>query len=175
MSEADVRNENGFVAYEYATVPVSRDNLQAYKDCYRSFGWMPVDESFSPTGTIQLKMKRDRRLKNRMELGDLQRQAEGALEAIDKLETSKTSRASIVAYITGLGGAAFMAGATFSFLAGSIPLCVILAIPGFVGWGAAYLLYKRVAKKRSAQIAPLIDERYDTVYRVCEQASVLLA
>lgn len=174
MSETN-RSERNFVAYEYTTLQVQRNELQEYKDCYRNFGWLPVEEAIGLSGIVLLKLKRDRMLKNHAELGNLQRQAEAAFSAIGKLERTKTERASMVALGTGVLGTAFMAGSVFAVVAGNIPLCVVVGIPGLVGWGAAYLLYRKIMKSQIAQVSPLIDQQYEEIYRACEQASALLA
>lgn len=174
MSETN-HAEKTFVAYEYTTVQVRYDELQQYKDCYRSFGWIMVEQSDSLTGTVALKMKRDRSLKGNGDLNQLQRQAEAALSTIGKLEKGKAHRATIVALCVALLGTAFMAGAVFAVTAENILLCVVLGIPGFIGWGAAYALYRKVEHDQTVRTTPLIDQQYEELSQVCQQANVLLA
>lgn len=52
--------------------------------------------------------------------------------------------------ITGMVGTAFMAGATFAVTAREpmIWLCIVLAVPGFIGWVLPYFLYKKLQKRR---------------------------
>ena len=81
-------------------------------------------------------MKRDRKIINKMELTRLQRNFEAYVEEIRHLEKEKTSLPSIVAITTGIIGTAFIAGSTFAVTANPphIVLCILLAIPGFLGW-----------------------------------------
>ena len=167
--------ENSFVAYEYTTVNVKGSMASLYSDCYKNFGWTADGGgTYTAFGTA-IKFKRDRRIKNRAEVCELQRRCENALTAIEKLEASRNSRATSVSMAVGLVGTAFMAGSVFAVLAQNIALCVILAIPAFAGWGLGYLLYGRVKKSRAAYIAPQIDKQYEIIYEACEKASKLLA
>ena len=76
MSETKERNENSFVAYEYSTITVKRDIEPLYSDCYRNFGWIPMENreiSMIDADRVALRFKRDRKIKNRMEVHALQR------------------------------------------------------------------------------------------------------
>lgn len=76
----------------------------------------------------------------------------------------------------GILGTAFMAGSTFAVTADppQILLCIILAIPGFLGWIFPYFLYKRSVRKQTEKITPLIEEKYDEIYEICEKGNKLL-
>lgn len=59
-----------FTAYEYKEITVRNDKAPLYLDCYESFGWKQ-DENFPPLESgdkVTLKLKRDRRLVNKVEL-----------------------------------------------------------------------------------------------------------
>jgi len=71
-------------------------------------------------------------------------------------------------------GCAFMAGSVFAVTAGNILLCVILAVPGFLGWIVPYLLFRSISAKKTEAVTPLIDQKYDELYSVCEKANALL-
>lgn len=90
------------------------------------------------------------------------------------LESSKYIRASVVAYAVGISGTVFMAGSVFSITADKLIPCIVLAIPAFIGWGLPYFLYRGIMKKKTAQVTPLIDQKYDELYAVCEKANCLL-
>ena len=56
--------------YEYKEITVRNDKASLYLDCYESFGWKQ-DENFPPLESgdeVTLKLKRDRRLLNKVEL-----------------------------------------------------------------------------------------------------------
>ncbi|MBO5146132.1 MAG: hypothetical protein J6C19_11470 [Lachnospiraceae bacterium] len=93
------------------------------------------------------------------------------------LEKSKTSAATIYALIVGILGTAFMAGATFAVMAEAphVFLCILLAIPGFAGWILSYFVYKRMVRKQIKKATPLIEEKYDEIYEICEKGNRLLS
>lgn len=175
MSETTVRTP-GFIGYEYTEVTTQRKLESIYADSYPSFGWELEGSSTPPQGNtfIALRFKRDRKIRNKMELTRLQRQFDSGVDEIKALERAKVFRAAAVAYLVGVIGTAFMAGSVFCFLASHILPSVILAIPGFLGWVAPYLLYRTINKRKSAEVTPLIDQKYDEIYAVCEKASHLL-
>jgi len=174
-------NENAraddFIGYEYKEVSANSDKEGIYADGYPNFGWQ-LEKSTAPIlgiSTVYLKFKRDRKIRNKAELARLQRQFESNVSEIEKLEQSKTTTAQIVAYTVGLIGTALMAGSVFAFLADMIVLCIILAVPAFVGWALGYFSFVKIRDKRITAITPLIEQKYDAIYEVCEKAHGLLA
>jgi hypothetical protein len=164
-----------FVAYEYKAVSASIEQESLLKDAYRSFGWTceAVDRATLPLGTITLRLKRDRAVPNKTELAKLQRTAENALEAIGNLERSKTTKASIVAFTTGILGSAALAGSVFCYLGGAWVPFAALGIVGLVGWALPYHLYTSIRTQRSTVANTEIDRQFDQVYAACEQAAAL--
>ena len=122
-----------------------------------------------------LRLKRNRKLVNKMELTRLQRNFEACVNEIETLEKSKTSQATVSALIIGILGTAFMAGSTFAVTAQppQVILCIILAIPGFIGWLLPYFVYKRSVEKQTKKLTPLIEEKYDEIYEICEKGNKL--
>ncbi|MEL7624651.1 MAG: hypothetical protein AAGU12_13870 [Clostridiales bacterium] len=175
MSDA-ASDGNGFVGYEYRDITVERSMESMYVDGYHNFGWVLDGTSTPQAGlnSITLKFKRDRKIRNKAELTRLQRQFDACINEIQGMEKSKTANASIVAFTVGLIGTAFLAGATFSFLSELIILCIILAIPGFIGWILPYFLYHWTYAKKTAQVSPLVDSKHDEIYEVCKRANELL-
>lgn len=172
----ETSKNKSYIGYEYKNITVSRDMESVYADGYQNFGW-EMEENSSPLRfySSTLKFKRDRRLRNKAELTRLQRQFDACVNEIENLSLSETTTASIVAYSAGILGTAFMAGATFSYLAAKIPLMIVLAVPGIIGWVVPYFSYRILCKKRAEKVAPLIDQKYDEIYEVCEKANSLLA
>lgn len=80
------------------------------------------------------------------------------------------------ALIVAIIGTAFMAGSTFAVTAQPpyIILSVILAVPGFIGWIIPYFLYRKLAGKQTEKIVPLIEQKYDEIYEICEKGNKLL-
>lgn len=169
------QDSSSFVGYEYKMITIKRDMVDLYADCFPSFGWMLERSSPSLTPTsITMKFKRDRKIINKMELTRLQREFESYANEVGKLETAKTVGAATAAYVIGILGTAFMAGATFAFLADMILPCIILAVPAFIGWIIPYFCYRRIFAKKTEQVTPLIEAQYDAIYETCEKASNLL-
>jgi hypothetical protein len=178
-------NEEQFTAYEYKNITAAQGLESIYIDSFPNFGWeldgttSPLDKGMSVPhrggAAVSLKFKRDRNIKNKTALAKLERQFEDSLQAIEGLERSKTSIAGIAAFTIGIIGAAFMAGSVFAYMAGMLPIMVILAIPGFFGWIFPYFCYTGVKAKQVQKVSPLIDKQFDVVYDVCEKAHALLA
>jgi hypothetical protein len=172
------KNGQGFVGYEYRDVSVRRDMEQVYADGYPNFGWTleAIGAPLAGISTVTMKFKRDRKIRNKAELSRLQRQFEAAMSEIATLESSKATGAMALAFTVGIVGSAFLAGSTFAITAPApnIPLCIILAIPGLTGWVLPYFLYRKTAARKTAQVAPLIDQKYDEICEICEKANGLL-
>lgn len=171
-------SEKNFIGYEYKDISTKLEMESVYADGYENFGWS-LDGTSSPTkgiGTVSMKFKRDRKISNKAELTRLQRQFDSSVEEINSLEASKTARASIAAYTLGMIGSAFMAGSVFAVThqPPMVALCIILAIPGFLGWILPYFSYCAIRKSKSVQVTPLIEQKYDEIYHVCKKANELL-
>ena len=168
--------ENKFIGYERRRVSVNEDTENMYVDAYKCFGW-ELDASYPrheylKNDTIQF--KRDRKIENKTGLTALQHQFEIVASEIEKKEKSKSSSATIIAVVIGIIGTVCMAGGTFAFLGGMIVPCILLAVPGFLGWILPYFLHKSTYTKKSKILNPLIDEEYDEIYEICEKANTLI-
>lgn len=171
--------ENSFIGYEYQDVTVKRSMASLIVDGYENFGWTvdSTGETIDNVTTIDkmvIKFKRDRKIRNKAELTRLQRNFDACIKDIDSLERAKYLKPSAVAYLIGIVGTAFMAGSVFCMIADMIAACVILAIPALVGWVLPYFLYNSILKKKTAEITPVIDGKYDEIYTICEKANALL-
>ena len=168
--------ENGFVGFEYMEVSSKRSMESMYVDSYRNFGWEYENTSAQEGSgdTVKLKFRRDRKIHSKAELTRLQRQFEACAREIETLERSETTSAAAAAFTIGLAGTAFWGGAVFAYLHGLLPLMVILAVPGFLGWIIPYFCYGKLRKRRTEQIAPILEQKNDEIYTVCEQGCRLL-
>lgn len=170
--------EDSFIAFEYKELQIGEEQAGFYLDCYENFGWQQ-DENFPPQrsgGQVLLKLKRNRKIVNKVELTRLQRHFEADLEEICALEKSKTTRATIYALAIGILGTAFMAGSVFAVTATPpmIWLCIVLAIPAFAGWILPCFVYKKIVKRRTEEVTPYIEAKYDEIYEICEKGHSLL-
>lgn len=178
------RQRKNFVGYEYKEVIAESNRISFLLDGYECFGW-ELDEKRRentenknlsyPTKEV-IHLKRNRKIINKMELTRLQRNFEACVKEIEALEKSKTSAATIYALVAGIIGTAFMAGSVFAVTAQppDIILSIILAVPAFVGWIVPYFLYRRVARKQTEKLTPLIEQKYDEIYEICEKGNKLL-
>lgn len=172
------KKERPFIGYEYKEIIVPSEQASMYLDCYETFGW-ELDENIHMTnghGTTTIRMKRNRKIINKAELTRLQQHFEACVREIGALERAKTSAATVVALMIGILGTAFMAGSVFAVTHNPplIPLCILLAIPGFLGWIAPYFAYGRVVEKRTEKLQPMIEAKQNEIYEVCEKGHSLL-
>jgi len=175
MSEI-TNNENSFVGFEYKEVTVKKTMQSVYLDSYKNFGWILEGKSdpFGKLDSITLKFKRNRKIRNKAELTRLQRQFDAYVVEIIRFEDSKKTKATAVAFVVGVIGTAFVAGSVFAVIAGNVGTCIILAIPGFIGWIIPYLVFRSISGKKTEQVNLLINQKYEDLYIVSEKANELL-
>ena len=171
------KKQKNFVGYEYKEIAAEGSMASFLLDGYESFGW-ELDENFTEEGrsTKAIRLKRNRKILNKMELTRLQRNFEACVNEIQTMEKNKTSKATIYALVCGIIGTAFMAGSTFAVTAqpAHIVLCIILGVPGLIGWMLPYFLYKKTVGKETEKMTLLIEEKYDEIYEICEKGNKLL-
>lgn len=167
-----------YVGYEYKEVTVRSEQASLYLDCYENFGWME-DENFAVAPSPHyrtFRLKRDRKIINKMELTRLQQHFEACANEMETLEKKKTSAASVWALVIGMIGTAFMAGSTFAVVHEPpvIWLCILLAIPGFIGWILPYFMYNRIFRINTQRIQPMIETKQEEIYEICKKGHSLL-
>lgn len=171
------KKQNPFDGYEYKEIMVNSSQASMYLDCYENFGW--IAEKNRPDGTSSgsaIRMKRDRKLINRMELTRLQQHFEASAHEIEALEKSKTRAATAWALIVGITGTVFVAGSTFAVTHEPpiIWLCIVMAVPGLAGWVLPYFIYQYRLKKQVTIVQPLIEAKQNEIYEICEKGHSLL-
>lgn len=171
--------KKNFVGFEYIDRTVKKAMEPMLVDGYENFGWSFDGTTPSEFGKdarcVTLRFKRDRKLVNKTELIRLQRQFDSYVEEITSLENAKVNKASIIAFVIGIIGCAFMAGSVFAIThePPMVTTCVILAIPGFMGWILPYFAYLYIKRKSTIRIIPEIDQKYEEIYGLCEKANML--
>ena len=177
-----MREKKEYIGYESKEVTVPREQASMYADCYENFGW-EMEETEQPSENIRpashnvtLRMKRNRKIVNKMELTRLQRNFEACTHEIEVMEEAKTRMPTVWALVTGIIGTAFMAGSTFAVVHTPpiIWLCILLAIPAFIGWILPYFLYRRLVEKKKEKYEPMIEEKLEEIYQICEKGHALL-
>lgn len=172
------KKQTPFIGYEYKEITVPSEQASMFLDCYAAFGWEPDDNipAASQFHMVTLRMKRDRKIVNKMELTRLQRNFEACANEIDKLEQSKTSAGTLWSLVVGIIGTAFMAGSVFA-VTHEPPiywLCIVLAIPAFLGWIFPYFVYRRKVTAQTKKIQPIIEAKQEEIYGICEKGHSLL-
>ena len=174
----DEKKKTPFVGYDYKEVTVPSEQASLYVDCYESFGWQ-IEENPSTQqslGLTKIKMKRDRKIINKMELTRLQQHFETCAREIEDLERSKHTIASLWALVVGIIGTVFMAGSVFA-VTHTPPiywLCVLLAVPAFAGWLCPFFLFRYKVRVQTRKVQPLIESKNEEIYLICEKAYSLL-
>lgn len=174
-----IMDNKAFTAYDYKERTADKSDMARYIDCYECFGWRLDDKISSVVEgeKVTLHFRRDRNIANKAELTRLAGNFEACMDEIKVLKDSKKQTAQIVSLTAGMIGTAFMAGSTFAATAAERPiiwLCALLAVPGIALWTAPYFIYKHVLKKREEKITPLIEAKYDEIYRLCEKGNGLI-
>lgn len=171
-----------FIGYEYKEIVAEIGQASFLLDGYECFGWK-LDEKLAENRDnpayqkkTVLRLKRNRKIINKMELTRLQRNFEACANEIQSLEKAKTSKATIWALIIAFIGTAFMAGATFAVTAPQphYILMTMLALPGILGWIFPYFIYRRIVVKQTEKMNVLIEIKYDEIYEICEKGNKLL-
>lgn len=175
MSESGRKD---YIGYEYKEVTVPSEEASFYLDSYENFGWNADDRVEAAYGAhlTTLHLKRDRRIINKMELTRLQQHFEACTNEIKALEQAKTSAAMVWALTVGIIGTAFMAGSTFAAVHQPpiIWLCILLAVPGFIGWILPRFVYNGIARKKAGELQPLIEAKREEIYEICKKGHSLL-
>jgi len=166
------------IGYEYKDIRISAEYISFYLDSYKNFGWR-TDESMPQRrsiGQVTVSLKRSRHIINKVELTRLQQNFEACVQEIKALEGRKGFGASAAALIVGLMGMAFVVGAVFAVTAQSpnYPLCAKLAVLGFTGCIVAPFLYRWMVERKTQWLAPLIEEKREEIYAICEKGYSLL-
>lgn len=179
-----------YIAYDYLKLEVLPDLEQLYVDCYQSFGWeltnvseSSIDQDYYINGNfaienplVTLKFKRNRKIKNKIELLKLQKSMEEAFKKIDKLNNEPDLISTMYSISIGVVGMLFIVFSILSFIA-STPfyiLGVLNGIVGIIGFLMAFLIFnkKRTQLKEKNEI--LIEEQYNIIYEYCEKANNLI-
>lgn len=170
--------KSDYRSYEYKQVVVRDGQVSFCMDCYRNLGWFPDENTpvKKEHGQNLIQLKRDRRIANKMELSRLEHNFDACLAELEKLEQSKTRIPAIHTMTCGMIGTACMAGSVFAVTAEPpvIWLCVLLAIPGFLGWILPCFIYRRGMAKREEIIAPFVEAKYEEIDEICRKGYSLL-
>lgn len=183
-----------YIQYEYLSINVKSKLEPMTIDTYEAFGWKVIssnaltdkdDYYINNTGTngerlVNIRFKRDRKINNKQELNNLQKQCEEKLKNIDKLEKQANSKGTINSLMVGLLGTILAAISVFAITMWQ-PIGIInyiistpIGIVGIVCWALAYFVYAKTKGKVEEKNKPLIEQLNDDIYNICEKAQKLI-
>lgn len=174
----------GYAGFEYAKVQAPKQLEALYRDAYRNFGWSLESAQTRPpirplpllpairSNTVTLNFTRDRSIKNRPMVQELQKKADASLASIAQMERAKKSGAATVATVLGVVGAVLLAVSVFMGALGVLP--IVLGAIGLLVWAGAVIAYFGVKSSRTAKLDPRIDAEHDAVFEAGEQAARLI-
>ncbi len=172
--------EKDFVSYEYRTKTVKAKDQSRAIDMYEAFGWEVTATTPTAVDGVTLSLKRDRKLKHKQELTKLERQAEDTFKTINGLNRAKTMGASIFAYIFGVIATLMLGGGMclVMLIENNIPALaggILLGVIGIVLFGINYVIYSKIAAKKTKEILPIIDDNEEKFANILEKGNDLLS
>lgn len=173
-----VNGERTFTGYEYKDITVFSGYAFEYIECYKNFGWCEAEEISSQTSMnlVTIRMKRNRKIINKVELTRLERHFEACAAEIKMLEKAKTAEATACSLLLGIAGILLVIGVVFGFLREFhlTLMGVVFGIAGMVGMGLSCPLYTKIVKIKSQKLEKYIEAKHDEVYYVCKKGFELL-
>lgn len=168
MTQA-MHRTNSQAPYEYKEVTVHSALAGRLMTQVRHLGWtLEKSESVGPRTTMRL--RRDKALSQRGDLHLLQLQFESLTREMDKLERAKTRRPSALAYLAGMTGTVFLAGAVVALLGGFIPPCIMLSLAGVAGWILAPILYRTIKMRLCDKVGRILENRWGWIDKISKTA-----
>lgn len=176
--------KESYVAYEYKSINVKSDLEPMYIDYYENFGWNVINNekkdyyinSNPNPNVVNIKFKRNRKIKNREKLNELQNKCEKAFLMVDKLEKQPSSQGTINSLTVAFIGTIFMAISVFAISGEKLYIVPFLigGALGIIGWILPYFVYKNTKNKLIEENKTKIEEQENIIYDTCEQARKIL-
>ena len=163
-------NDQHYLSYDYKELKIREDMDLRHLDALECFGW-EIDTNKSTTQKVYV-LKRLRHIVNKTELIRLERNLDSCLYEIAQLQKSIDTYAAMAAITVGMIGTVFIALSTFAIV-NDPPLilpCIVLAVPGFIGWLLPYFIWKYVKERRRRKIMPFVEKKYDEIDQICNKA-----
>lgn len=156
--------------YDYLTVNVKDRTAQLVLDVYDNLGWKQVSKGFNT-----INFKREHSILNKNQLLKLQNKLDNSIHNVEKLEISKTkSGHTIGLIITIIGLLIFGSGLAFCLSYENYIVGGILSSVGIIICAPAYSIVKAVNNKNTNKAIPLIEQAYDKIALLCEDAKKLM-
>ncbi len=174
-----MENQN-VISYDYKTVRVKREFETMLTDAYQNLGYEVTNVSMAEgtLNSVNVSFKRDRKIKNKIELIKVQNSIDNTLLNIEKLQAKKKNAGVPEGITVGvLGALTFGGGMSISltltgvgYLIGGIALGIAGIGIGLLGW----LAHNKIKEKKLKEIDPLIEAEFDKLADYCEKANALV-
>lgn len=165
------------VTYDYKTVTAGAKTAAQIIDIYETLGWELAKQNETFGYGAVLSFRRDRKIKNREQLNRIQVRLDDALSSTGVLEKEKTRLATAAGISIGTAGTLIFGGGMCLCLLNPVMWSYIVgSVLGVVGGGIAYLAYlayKKLRKKKTAEMDIAIEKKRDEISRLCEDAQRL--
>lgn len=182
------------IQYEYLSINVKSKIEPMIMDTYENFGWKTITSSaltdkedyyINNTGTngeklVNIKFKRDRKIKNKDKLNVLQKKCEETFKKIDKLEKESHTKGTVYALTIAIIGCVLLAISVF-IITGEREIGLIdyvistpIGIVGIICWILSYFGYVKTKKKIEEKNYPLIEQLHEDIYNACDEAQKLM-
>jgi len=158
---------------EYLEVSIKQNLVQICRDCYQSLGWT-ITNTRTGIGIVTLKMQRNKKIKNRIELCNLQHICEDAFNTIEKLENSRSKKAKAVYLWVKIAGTILLTGSILAYQAALMLVFIMLLTLGFLGCFLLLFLCKKFIKESRDTGKAMIEKNLLVIHEACEKASLLL-
>ena len=162
-----------FTMYEYKSVVVPKNLDSLYADCHGAFGWQATNvvNSLVSLDKVTLSFKRNRSIKNNIELNKLQAQLDAALLNLKTIQAEMDGVGFVPALTVGILSALVLGGGmSLCLKADQMVLGVIVGLIGLAGCAFPYFINKRLREKTADRFRIAKDEQYDLIGHICQQA-----
>lgn len=168
---------SAYRSFEYARTVVKADLAQVAVDCYESLGYeLTGQRASTPGGQVTLSFRRSRKVRSKAQLSKIQRTMDDTLDSIASMEAEKTKKATtqavvigvVAALVLGLGMCCTMVWTQFM-----IP-GIVIGLAGIAGCLYAFVRYRAICVAETARLNPAIEDAYDRLATLCEEAQAVL-
>lgn len=173
--------QKNFIAYEYVSKKVSAAEQNSNIDILQSLGYecLSVDPVGFTNDYVTINLRRDRKIKHKAELVKLEKKIDNELIAIARMKKEETSLGLIVCLSIGIIGTLILGGGmSLTMLqtekTGLFILGIILGVLGICICATNDLIYKKIVSSKKDELEPKIDDGYEKITNICEQAYLLV-
>lgn len=168
------------ITFDYKTVRVNRTMEAMLTDAYETLGYEVTNTQMAEgsLNQINVSFKRDRKIKNKVELLKVQQKIDASLTNINKLQNEKKNAGVPEGITVGVLGCLTLGGGMsmvmclegIGFMIGGIALGIVGIGIGLLGW----LTHNKVQKKKLEKLEPVYQSELDKFSDLCEEANKLV-